>query len=84
MEPTLKPGGSVLVSALPYLFASPKTGDIVACRDPDSKKVLIKRITKIENNRYFLEGDNKTESTDSRNFGWLDKETIIGKVICIL
>lgn len=44
-------------------------------------KEMIKRIQKIRGNEYFVVGDNKKESTDSRNFGWIKKDQIIGKVI---
>jgi len=30
---------------------------------------------------YFVLGDNKQESTDSRHFGWIKKKQIIGQVI---
>ena len=83
MEPTLKTKDTVLVSFLPYLFSTPKKGDIVAIKDPRDNKVLIKRITNIENNTYFIEGDNKQHSTDSRKFGMIGRDLIIGKVISI-
>lgn len=53
-------------------------------RDPRDGKTIIKRIIKIENNRYFVEGDNKAASTDSRDFGMIDKDNIIGKVVFVL
>jgi nickel-type superoxide dismutase maturation protease len=81
MEPTLKTNDTVLVSFLPFLFSSPKVRDVVALKDPKDGKVLIKRITKIENKKYFIEGDNKQHSKDSREFGMIGKALIIGKVI---
>jgi nickel-type superoxide dismutase maturation protease len=81
MSPTLRPEENVLVNRLSYLFAKPKTCDIVALKDPRDKKILIKRISEIKNNKYFVLGDNKTASTDSRTFGWISKKDIIGKVI---
>lgn len=82
MFPALNAGSTVLVYK--YFFSKPKTGDIVAVRDPRDGKTIIKRITKIENNRYFVEGDNKIASTDSRDFGLIDKDNIIGKVVFVL
>lgn len=82
MLPTLNAGSTVLVYK--YFFSKPKTGDIVAVRDPRDGKTIIKRIIKIENNRYFVKGDNKKASTDSRNFGLIDKDNIIGKVVFVL
>lgn len=81
MTPILEPGQIVLVNRFSYLFAKPKKGDIVALKDPRDKKVLIKRITEIAGNTYFVEGDNKKHSTDSRVFGMIRKQEIIGKVI---
>lgn len=38
----------------------------------------------VGNNQFFVLGDNRIESKDSRNFGVLDKEEIIGKVITVI
>lgn len=81
MVPTLKPGKKVLVSKLPYFFRTPHIGDIVAIYDPRDKKILVKRIKKDSSGEFFVMGDNKKESTDSRTFGWIKKKDIIGKVI---
>jgi nickel-type superoxide dismutase maturation protease len=82
MYPTLKTGSNVLV--FKYFFSKPKIGDIITARDPKDGKTIIKRIIKIENKKYFVQGDNKEASTDSRKFGLLDKNDIIGKVIFVL
>ena len=81
MLPTLIPGDVVLVNRVLYLFISPKKGDIVAVKDPRDNKILIKRIMNIENNRYFVQGDNKIHSTDSSVFGMIGKNDILGKVV---
>lgn len=62
-------------------FGKLKNRDVVVCRDPRSRKLILKRIVNIKNKRYFVQGDNKAESTDSRIFGWLDREDILAKVI---
>ena len=79
MFPTLKPGQDVLVFNWSYLFSKPRIGDIVVIRK--NGKDIIKRIQKILDREYFVEGDNKKQSTDSRNFGPIDKSQLIGKVI---
>ncbi len=79
MEPVIRNGETILVSNFFYWFKKPKIGDIVAFRD--AGKVLIKRITKLNREKYFLEGDNKRDSLDSRKLGLVVKEKIIGKVI---
>lgn len=82
MQPSLNHGDTVLVNRLSYLFKSPKIGDAVAIYDPRDGKVLIKRISKIDNKKFFVVGDNKKFSTDSRVFGWIEKKDIIGEAQC--
>lgn len=79
MEPEIKNGTTVLLSNIFYWFKKPKIGDIVAFRN--AGKILIKRITKISKGKYFLEGDNQRDSLDSREFGLIARQKIIGKVI---
>jgi nickel-type superoxide dismutase maturation protease len=81
MGPTIKVGQTVLVNRLSYWFTKPKIDDIIALYDPRDGKILIKRITKKNRTKYFVEGDNKGASTDSRVFGWIEKRAIIGKVV---
>ena len=78
MEPTLSEGDVVLISSLPYLFKNPKVGDVIILK---REKYIIKRITKADRGKFFVEGDNKNESTDSKDFGWVLKKEIFGKVI---
>lgn len=79
MEPTLLNDSIVFVSSIPYLINRPKIGDIVAFRL--NKKVLIKRLVKIDNEKYFVRGDNAKDSLDSRRIGWVSRKEILGKVI---
>jgi signal peptidase I len=79
MEPGFKTNEKVLVSGLVYLFNAPQINDIVAFRKKN--KVFIKRIIRINNEKYFLEGDNKLDSIDSWKLGWISKKEILGKVI---
>ena len=73
MQPTLYPGQDVL--SLNW-FYKPKVGDIVIV-----KEGIIKRVTKLEGDQVFVEGDNKNSSTDSRHFGAVSIDQIIGKVV---
>ena len=85
MSPSLLPGDLVII----FRTKNIKKNDVVVFEKDED--YYIKRVSKIENDstsprlrgasRYFLEGDNKEESTDSRKFGWVDKQQIIGKVI---
>ena len=82
MEPTLKNGSAVLVSGIPFLFSKPSIGDIVAFKRND--KVIIKRIKKRVNDKYYLIGDNQRDSLDSKKFGWILVKDILGKVVLTL
>lgn len=81
MTPAFKENDVVLVNRLSYFFSKPKIGDIVVLK---RERYIIKRIAKIDlsadGQKFFVIGDNQKESTDSRNFGWIDKKEIIGKV----
>lgn len=62
-----------------YLWNKPRVGDIVVIKK-DGKE-MVKRVQSIYDREIFVEGDNEKESTDSRKFGPIKKEQIIGKVI---
>ena len=79
MFPTLSPGEKIITASV--LFSKLKIQDIVICCDPRTQLPLVKRISTIKNNTYFVIGDNKKKSTDSRVFGWLQKKDILAKVI---
>lgn len=74
--PTLNPNDKVLVSSIPYYISPPKVGDIVVIKF--EKKFLIKKISKIKNGRYLVEGENKN---DSLKIGKIERSDIVGKVI---
>lgn len=84
MQPTIKDGTAVLVNRLAYLLKKPKIGDIVVLK---RQKYIIKRIAAInpsaDGEQVFVIGDNQKESNDSRHFGWIGKDNILGKVIYI-
>lgn len=74
MEPTLTEGQVVLASGLIPLRLS----TVVVLRHAGIEK--IKRIDKLENGTVFVTGDNPAASTDSRHFGALPAEVVIGTV----
>jgi nickel-type superoxide dismutase maturation protease len=82
MVPLLEPGGEVLVDPRAYRQKSPHPGDIVVARHPYRTDLrLIKRVAKVlDDGRCVLEGDNPSESTDSRVFGAIPPERIVGRV----
>lgn len=56
-----------------------KIGDLVVVTKNGKK--IVKRIKMLDNRQLFILGDNEKMSTDSRTFGWIKEEDILGKVI---
>ncbi len=79
MEPNIINRSTVFISSLPYLFSMPKKNDIIVFKK--NNKHFLKRIFKISKDKYFVRGDNKSDSLDSRKIGPILKKQIIGKVI---
>ena len=82
MTPMLKPGDEVLVNPRAYRRVFPKPGDIVVARHPYRTDLrLVKRVVEVfSDGRCFIKGDNHSESTDSRSFGAVTPEKILGRV----
>jgi len=78
MRPTYHDGDLVIGWRLCSNLTS---GDVIVLRQPDTQRIIIKRISKIDGGRYFVLGDNSSASTDSRHFGWIEKKAIIAKVL---
>lgn len=76
MSPMLQPGQLIL--ATPW-FKRLRPGQVVVLRK--NNRELIKRIERIEADKVFVIGDNLVDSTDSRQFGWLDISTVVARVI---
>ena len=79
MSPLLKAREEVIT--IPYFFSKPKIGDIIVFRHLVPPFIYCKKIKKIVQDKIWVEGVNKKESIDSRNFGFIDRKNIIGKVI---
>ncbi len=82
MLPTLKNGDAVLVDP----NGEVEDGDIVLANHPFKQSVkMIKRIGEISaDGKFSLTGDNLDESSDSRTFGAIPKNEILGKITCRL
>lgn len=80
LTPEYQEGDFVLISKIPFLFAPPSGGDIIAFKQP-GYGLLIKRI-----NEVFPDGTldvigTLPESVDSQVFGSVRRKDIVGKVI---
>lgn len=80
MLPTLKSGQTIMVDPK----AKISSGDIVLAAHPFKKSVnMIKRVESIKSDgRFILIGDNPNASSDSRVFGSISRDGILGKVVC--
>ena len=82
MAPAFSPGQRVVVNRAAYLFAQPRPGDLVVVRDPRRPDRLLRK--RIEGSAgadgWLVAGDKPRASTDSRAFGPVGRELIVGKV----
>lgn len=90
MFPTYKDGGVLLTTRL---FKNIKTGKVYVytrTNEEGEKILVVKRLTKIRTyqtspkelkTQCFFEGDNPTESYDSRDYGYINAENIIARVL---
>ncbi len=78
MEPTLRNGETHL--ALTGVRCS--VGNVVVIRHPDRRELLtVKRLVRREGDGWWVEGDNPKESTDSRQFGAVDSDLVVARVL---
>jgi nickel-type superoxide dismutase maturation protease len=82
MAPLLQAGDGVLVDLRAYRRRPPRPGDIIVAQHPYRSDLrIIKRVASMLDNGYcVLEGQNPFESTDSRAFGPLPPDKILGRV----
>lgn len=81
MAPTFAANDKLFVSKLLYKIMSPKVDDVVVLTDPRDKRLILKKVDGVFGDKYFVVGENLTESTDSRTFGAVNKRQIVGKVL---
>lgn len=81
MLPALAPGDYVIVDYGAYRQAAPRLGDVVLLRDPrDPRREVVKRIRRVASDHVWVEGDNPAASTDSRTYGHVSSENVLGRV----
>ena len=93
MEPAIENGKVLIVSRLRYglrlpwkqdyliHWSQPKQGEVVVFYTP-SGELAVKRIKALTENKEFkMEGDNLSMSYDSRSYGPVQIDNIIGKVL---
>jgi signal peptidase I len=93
MEPAIKNGTVLIVSKLRYgvrlpwqqeyliNWAKPKPGEVVVFFTP-AGELAVKRCTGInEWGSFYVEGDNENASYDSRSYGPVSVDNVIGKVL---
>ena len=97
MEPIITDGSVLVISRARYglrlpwrsvrperqyliRWAPPKEGEIIVFYTP-SGALAIKRCVSAEGSVFFAEGDNSAASYDSRAYGPVPLENIIGKVL---
>ena len=80
MFPTLKSDESIFINPHHYKTNPILEGELVLVKHPNEDLLIVKRIAFTENESVFLIGDNPKQSTDSRHFGSVSKDLILGKV----
>lgn len=86
MLPTFQDGSLLLATRL-FNIDNAKIGEIYVysrINEEGEEILVVKRLTRIHDNKrfFFFEGDNPVESYDSNNYGFIDAEQIIARVLC--
>lgn len=81
MEPSIVQGSYAVVSRW---SRRPNVGDVVVFRSPEDNSVLIKRVRRVVGKGIFVVGDNEKASRDSRSFGIVEENRILGKVVIVV
>ena len=78
MQPSLAPGDRLVVVPLARL----RPGQVVAVADPrGSGRLLVKRVGAVVNGAVEVVGDNPAASTDSRHFGPVARDQVVGTAL---
>lgn len=82
MSPLLSDGDVVFVDTRAYTTALPQVGELVVALHPYQRDLqIIKRVADVtDDRRVFLQSDNPSEGTDSRSFGAIPYDRLLGRV----
>ncbi len=92
MVPSFQNGDYLIVDEISYQLRQPERGEVIVFRYPkDPSQFFIKRVaglpgdkinnTTLSSDEYYVLGDNTTASSDSRFWGPVKSNLIIGRVI---
>ena len=83
MRPTLEPGDHLLVDRWTLTHRAPRIGELVLLLGPDGRP-MCKRVARPPRGaaagRIWVLGDNPADSSDSREFGAVQRERLLGRV----
>ena len=81
MLPTWRAGEEVLLDTHAYDHAAPQVGDIVVAFHPEQTDLkIIKRVGEVVVDGVFLSSDNPNAGSDSRQFGIVGMNKVVGRV----
>lgn len=75
MYPALEHGQWILVKRCTRY----RVGEVVVFRRGQDER--IKRVSSVENEFYYVLGDNPNYSKDSRDYGYISQKDVVGKVV---
>lgn len=94
MEPAYYPGQIIWINRCAYglqlpftqiyvlRWGSPEAGDAIVFPNPKTGELVLKRCHHKVGDRIFAVGDNRSHSTDSRDYGYIKEDIIYGNVMC--
>jgi type IV secretory pathway protease TraF len=81
LSPAYQEGDYVVVSTVPLLFGAPRRGDIIVFRH-EVYGTMIKMVEAVApGGEEFSVVGTRPESVDSRRFGPISRQSVVGKVI---
>jgi len=82
MSPLLNPGDFLIVNRWAYAFRDPRIGDLIVFKDPEREgRFLCKRVVEVKDaGTFVVRGENLAVSRDSRSFGPVSRDLIVGRV----